>query len=132
MLNVITACSLAGTYFESHDKYNFRNIIENKASLILQQKWHDKDCLNENNLFKFSELPFDCIEIDKEIVMAAKKFIRTYIDSILVEFKSSLLLVLIWRQKILESFKYGFSVVNMASLKDKIINLQYEVIKYLK
>jgi hypothetical protein len=132
MLNVITACSLAGTYFESHDKYNFRNIIENKASLILQQKWRDKDCLNENNLFKFSELPFDCIEIDKEIVMAAKKFIRTYIDSILAEFKSSLLLVLIWRQKILESFKYGFSVVNMASLQDKIINLQYEVIKYSK
>jgi len=64
--------------------------------------------------------------------MAAKKFIRTYIDSILAEFKSSLLLVLIWRQKILESFKYGFSVVNMASLKDKIINLQYEVIKYSK
>ena len=91
-----------------------------------------KDCLNENNLFKFSELPFDCIEIDKEIVMAAKKFIRTYIDSILAEFKSSLLLVLIWRQKILESFKYGFSVVNMASLQDKIINLQYEVIKYSK
>jgi hypothetical protein len=130
MLNVITACSLAGTYFESHDKYNFRNIIENKASLILQQKWNDKDCLNENNLFKISELPFDCIEIDKEIVMAAKKFIRTYIDSILAEFKNSLLLVLIWRQKILESFKYGFSVMNMASLKDKIINLQYDVRKY--
>ena len=132
MLNIKTACSLTGTYFDSHDRYNFKNLINNKASLVLQQKFNDQSFSNKNMVksFTISELPFDSNEIDKAIVEAANKFIGTYIEGVLTEANVSLILIVVWRQKILESFKYGFSLINLVNLKEKLLNLQYEVILF--
>ena len=129
MLNIITTSNLIETNLISNDKNN--SVIQ-KTSLLLQQKHTNLNnnslSKTDNQLFRISEFPLATnVVTDTETIVVIQGFIKKQLESISDELKNSLLIIITWKLKILDVFKYGFSILKIDNLQERIIKLQYEV-----